>query len=229
MQIGGLQKFSLIDYPDKVSCVVFTQGCNFRCPYCYNPELVVPQRYGTIINEKEVREFLQDRRRFLDAVVISGGEPTLQPDLISFVQEIKQSGYLVKLNTNGSQPHVLRRLIYLKALDFIAMDIKSPLENYPFVAGSSIPPQNIQKSIEIITESEIPYDFRITVTKSLCSEEDLSNIRILLKKSSSFKLQKAVLDTKIIDSSLLDMPQYSDSEFARLKNIYEINKSENKA
>ncbi len=111
MKIGGLQKISLIDYPGRISAIVFTQGCNFRCPYCHNPELVDPAQYGPILPEEEVFSFLEKRRGKLDAVTVTGGEPTLQPDLDRFLQEIKGMGYLTKVDTNGSNPDVLERLI----------------------------------------------------------------------------------------------------------------------
>jgi len=221
MLIGGLQKVSLLDYPDKVCCIIFTRGCNFRCPYCFNPELVDPQRYGTIINEKAVWEFLENRKDILDAVVISGGEPTLQPDLISFIQKVKQLGYLVKLNTNGSKPHILRRLIFLKTVDYIAMDVKAPLDDYALASGVTIDPGLIQQSIDIVMNSGIRYEFRVTVAKSLCSETDLKEIRELLQKAASIRLQKAVLDSKILDESMRAEQQYTDEEFEKLKHAFE--------
>lgn len=221
MHIGGLQKFSLLDYPDKVSCIIFTRGCNFRCPYCFNPELVDPHQYGTLTNEKEVWDFLESRKNILEAVVISGGEPTLQPDLISFIQKVKKLDYLVKLNTNGSKPHVIRRLIFLKAVDYIAMDVKAPLDDYALASGATIDPDIIQQSIDIIMKSGIRYEFRVTVAKSLCSEDDLKKIKELLRQAETIRLQKAVLDSKILDKSLSAGQQYTDEEFEKLKHAFE--------
>ncbi|MGE0267287.1 MAG: anaerobic ribonucleoside-triphosphate reductase activating protein [Candidatus Omnitrophota bacterium] len=221
MRIGGLQKFSLLDYPDKVCCIIFTRGCDFRCPYCFNPELVDPHQYGTLISEEEVWDFLENRKKILEAVVISGGEPTLQPNLISFIQKVKQLGYLVKLNTNGSKPHILRRLIFLKAIDYIAMDVKAPLNDYAMASGVMIDPDIIRQSINIIIKSGIRYEFRVTVAKSLCSEDDLKEIKELLRQAETIRLQKAVLDSKILDKSLSAEQQYTDEEFEKLKHAFE--------
>jgi pyruvate formate lyase activating enzyme len=135
MKIGGLQKFSLLDYPGKISAVVFTQGCNFRCPYCHNPELVDPERFQECIPEDEIFAFLETRRGKLEAVTVTGGEPTIQNGLSSFVRRIKDMGFMVKLDTNGSRPEVLEELIRHKLIDYIAMDIKAPLEKYEAVTG----------------------------------------------------------------------------------------------
>lgn len=135
MQIGGLQKFSLLDYPGKISAVVFTQGCNFRCPYCHNPELVDPARYQECLPEEEIFSFLETRRGKLEAVTVTGGEPTLQKSLAPFLRRIKDMGFLVKLDTNGSRPDVLEELLRQKLIDYIAMDIKAPLEKYEAVTG----------------------------------------------------------------------------------------------
>ncbi|OQX50761.1 MAG: anaerobic ribonucleoside-triphosphate reductase activating protein [Candidatus Cloacimonas sp. 4484_209] len=130
MKIGGFQKVSLIDYPGKICAIVFTRGCNFRCPYCHNPELVLPENYSPLIPEEEIFSFLEKRRGKLDAVEITGGEPTLQEDLTEFIRKIKEMGFLVKLDTNGSFPSVLEKVIYSGLVDYIAMDVKAPLEKY---------------------------------------------------------------------------------------------------
>lgn len=221
MHIGGLQKVSLLDYPDKVCCIIFTRGCNFRCPYCFNPELADPKRFGACLREDDVWSFLENRKDILDAVVISGGEPTLQPDLISFILKVKQLGYLVKLNTNGSKPHILRRLIFLKAIDYIAMDVKAPLDDYALAGGVTIDPGLIQQSIDVIMKSGIPYEFRTTVVKSLCSEDDLKEIKKLLRQAGPVHLQKAILDSKILNESIRAEQQYTDEEFEKLKIAFE--------
>jgi len=128
MIIGGFQKFSLLDYPDKISAIIFTQGCNFNCSYCHNKELISKEPYDNSINIEEIWNFLNKRWKQLDAVVITGGEPTLQPDLIEFMQKIKNLGFLIKLDTNGSNPDVIKEVIRLKLADYIAMDVKAPLE-----------------------------------------------------------------------------------------------------
>jgi len=146
MNIGGFQSFTLIDYPNKMACIVFTQGCDFRCPYCQNPELVL----GTAksIPQEEIISFLWKRRGMLEGVVISGGEPTIQRDLEDFVKRIKDMGYLVKLDTNGHNPHVIQRLIDL--LDYVAMDVKAPLYKYEEVVRAKADVKRIEESIRLI-------------------------------------------------------------------------------
>ncbi|MBN2538411.1 MAG: anaerobic ribonucleoside-triphosphate reductase activating protein, partial [Deltaproteobacteria bacterium] len=167
MKIGDIQKFSLIDYPGRICATIFTQGCNFRCPYCHNPELVEPSLFRRTIIDDEVFSFLDKRRGKLDAVNITGGEPTLQPDLIECIKIIRSMGYMVKIDTNGSFPEVLRKLIDDNLLDYIAMDVKAPPEKYGEVTGSSIAVDNIAESIHLIMDSGIDYEFRTTIVKSL--------------------------------------------------------------
>lgn len=220
MRIGGLQKFTLIDYPGKVACILFTQGCNFRCGYCHNPELVIPEKFCPAISEESVFKFLQERREYLQGVVVSGGEPTIHGDLLDFIRKIKQIGYAVKLDTNGSQPHMLNRLIQEKLVDFIAMDVKAPLDKYEEVAGVSINADKIKESIELIMRSGIEYQFRTTVMKAFCSAQDIREIRQMIKGSSCYLLQKGRLNEKILDKSLLAQKQYSDLDFENL--IYDL-------
>ncbi|MGC8971837.1 MAG: anaerobic ribonucleoside-triphosphate reductase activating protein, partial [bacterium] len=164
MLIGGLQKFSLIDYPGKISAVIFTKGCNFRCPYCHNPELVIFDGKD-LIEEDYIFSFLREKRGKLDGVVLTGGEPTLQSDLINFLKEIKGLGFFTKLDTNGSNPEVIERLLEEKILDYIAMDIKANLEKYNDVTHSNVDIEKIKKSIDIIMHSGIDYEFRTTIVR----------------------------------------------------------------
>ena len=153
MQIGGLQKTTLIDYPEKIAAIVFTRGCNFRCPYCHNPELV----NGTSENldEQAVLDFLETRRGKLDGVVVTGGEPTLQKDLPDFLQKLKSMDFSVKLDTNGSQFEMLEQVIKDRLVDYIAMDIKAPIEKYENVVNVNFNIENILKSINLIMKSGI--------------------------------------------------------------------------
>ena len=137
MKIGGLQKVSLIDYPGMISAIIFSQGCNFRCSYCHNPGLVDPDLFQPCMKEKDVLDFLQTRRGKLDAVAITGGEPTIQNNLMPFIKQIKKMGFAVKLDTNGSKPQVIKALLSEKLLDYIAMDIKAPLEKYEKIVNVS--------------------------------------------------------------------------------------------
>jgi pyruvate formate lyase activating enzyme len=215
MKIGGLQKISLIDYPGRISAIVFTQGCNFRCPYCHNPELVDPAQYGPILSEEEVISFLEKRRGKLDAVTVTGGEPTLQPDLDRFLQEIKGMGYLTKIDTNGSNPDVLERLIRGRLVDYLAMDVKGPLQKYERIANVKVKTAKIRRSIELITASGIEHEFRTTVVRSQLDNEDLIATSELLKKGL-YVLQSFV-PAKSLDHEFLTEVSYSPEEFADIQ------------
>ena len=192
MIIGGFQKFSLIDYPNKVCAIIFTQGCNFRCPYCHNPELVVPERYGSEIPVSEIYNFLETRRGRLDAVTITGGEPTLHSDLIEMIRKIKDMGFLVKLDTNGSHPEVLEKIISGKLVDYLAMDVKAPVKSYTKVVGRYIDVGKIKKSINLIMNSGIKYEFRTTVAKPFVSKDDLREIAREIRGAENYCLQNFV-------------------------------------
>lgn len=192
MKIGGFQKISLIDYPKRISAVVFTQGCNFRCPYCHNPELVDPARYGPVIPERDVISFLKRRRGRLDAVTVTGGEPTLQPTLDNFLQTVKTMGYLTKIDTNGSNPDILQTLLRRKLIDCIAMDVKGPLHKYGSIAGAEVQVEKIRKSIDLITTSDIEHEFRTTVVRSQLGRDDLIAIVGMLQTARIFVLQTFV-------------------------------------
>lgn len=222
MQIGGLQKFSLIDYPGKLACVVFTRGCNFRCPYCHNPELVCPESYLRPIEEEYLWKFLHARRYMLDAVVVSGGEPTVHHDLPEFLEKIKAMGFLVKLDTNGSLPQYLAEVIELRLVNFIAMDVKASLARYQELTRTPFITSAIEESIELIKNSGIPHEFRTTVVKSLCSEEELKNIYALIKGCQTYRLHRARIDEHILDPDLRKSEMISEEEFSRLCQRWEI-------
>jgi len=211
IKLGGLQKSSLIDYPKKISAVIFTQGCNFRCPYCHNPELIEGN------NEKErgkrIIEFLQSRIGKLDGVVITGGEPTLHKDLPAFIKQINDLGFCVKLDTNGTNPDMLRQLIEEKLIHYVAMDIKAPIEKYNDVVCAKVNTDNILKSINILKYADIDYEFRTTVVKSQLTHADFEKIGMLIQGSPKYYLQR-FLPTKILDESFLNQTTYSDEEFA---------------
>ena len=170
--ISGIKKTSLLDYPDKISAIVFTQGCNFRCGYCHNPGLLQVNSKKDIYSVDVFFEFLKNRVGKLDGVVITGGEATLQKDLIPFMQEVKNLGFLIKLDTNGYRPDVVQDVINQGLVDYFAMDIKAPLDKYSFVTNVDIDTDKIVKSIDLIMKSNIPYEFRTTVMKSQLSYED---------------------------------------------------------
>ncbi len=189
MVIGGFQKLSLIDYPGKMCAVIYTRGCNYRCPYCHNPELVWPERYIPEISHDSVMAFLQKRQGLLDAVTISGGEPTLHKDLPEIIREIKDMGFLVKLDTNGCNPAILNALLQKKLLDYVAIDIKAPFEKYSMLSGIEVDIDAIKESIQILLRGEVDYEFRTTVDRSMLDEDDLLKITALIKGAKKYYLQ----------------------------------------
>ncbi len=201
MLIGGFQKFSLLDYPGKISSIIFTRGCNFDCIYCHNRELI--GQNGPLVPPGTIISFLEERRQKLDAVVISGGEPTLQPDLTEFMKKIKKLGFLVKLDTNGYKPDVLRKVLKAKAVDYIAMDVKASPSRYRLAANVCVSPEIIRESINIIKNSGIRHEFRTTVLKSLLSVRDLEEIK-KLTGNSELVLQKC---------NCPEQENYSEDEF----------------
>ena len=215
MLIGGLEKFSLIDFPGKTCAIIFTIGCNFRCRYCHNPELVIPEKYAPAISADEVYEFLESRQGKLDAVTITGGEPTQHDDLIDMVRKLKAMGFLVKLDSNGSRPEVLEMMIIEKLVDYIAMDIKAPLADYEKIMGWPIPAEKLRRSIDLILGSGLDHEFRTTIVKSLTSLDDLRKIAKEIKGAKNYYLQKFI-PTKLNDESLMGDVSYSDEELSAL-------------
>jgi len=219
IKVGGIQKSSLIDYPEKISAIIFTQGCNFRCPYCHNPELITGNReQGTVdgkLSTDSVLEFLKNRIGKLDGVVITGGEPTLQKGLKEFIEEIKGLGFLVKLDTNGTNPEILRELQDKRLIDYVAMDIKAPIEKYGEVVDARVNTRNILKSIELVKNSGIDYEFRTTVLKSQLCIDDFEKIGKMIKGANKYYLQKFV-PTKTLNESFMTQATYSDEEFAEI-------------
>ena len=192
MKISGLLKFSMIDFPGSISAIVFTQGCNLHCAYCHNPELIPPaQDENNAIAEEDILDYLNMRRKALDGLVITGGEPTLQPDLEQFAEKVKAMGYLIKLDTNGTNPAVLRRLIDKKLLDFIAMDIKAPFEKYEAVCGKANL-DAVKESMAMVISSGINYQFRTTYYKEVLNDGDIETIKTMVPDQSKFKLQECL-------------------------------------
>lgn len=216
MKIGGLQKVSLIDYPGKICAIVFTQGCNFRCPYCHNPELVDPNLFWECESEDALMSFLEKRKGKLDAVSITGGEPTIQQDLIAFMKRLKDIGYFVKIDTNGSNPEVINSIIDENLVDYIAMDIKAPFKKYEELTQSQVDKNKIRKSIALIMASGIPYEFRTTVLKSKLSKRDILEIGKIIENASSYVLQTFV-PLKTLDQSYLSESTYTREELETLK------------
>ena len=220
MKIAGLQRVSLIDYPGKITATVFTQGCNFACPYCHNPDLVDPGINVVCLPEEEIYSYLEKRRGKLEAVTITGGEPTIQSDLALFAGRVKAMGYLVKLDTNGSQPAALEQLLAAKLLDYIAMDIKAPLHKYPAVTQTPISDEAIRQSIKIIKSAGIDYEFRTTVVKSQLSPADLLEIGRLVAPAPLYALQRFV-PAKLLNKEFINQTTLSPEEFAATKILLE--------
>jgi len=218
MKIGALQKTSLIDFPKLISCTIFTQGCNFRCPYCHNPELVLPEKFAIPINIEIIFDFLDKRKDYLDGVCITGGEPTIQPDIIDFIKEIKNKGFKVKLDTNGSHPEIIERLLKDNLIDYISMDIKGPFEKYSKISGINIDIEKIKKSVDLIKNSFIDYEFRTTVVKKLISINDFEKIGKQIEGAKKYFLQKFV-PSKHIKPEFINERNYSDEEFGIIKEI----------
>lgn len=203
MNIASFQKFTMVDYPGYVAATVFTVGCNFRCPFCHNPELVIGSQLTVHSNgrEKEFFDFLKIRKGKLDGVCITGGEPTLQGDLIEFMKKIKEMGFLVKLDTNGTRPDIIRKALQEKSVDYIAMDIKNSLKKYERTAGSKVDLERIRMSVDLIRNSRIDYDFRTTVVPGFHSEKDFDDIIAWIGGSKRYFLQR-FRDFKTLDPGL---------------------------
>ena len=201
MVIGGLQKFSLSDFPGLISAIVFTRGCGFRCPYCHNPELVDPSRYGDDLPLSEVHRFLRSRGGRLQGVVVTGGEPTVHEDLPVFLRELKDMGFAVKLDTNGTEPRMIQHVVAERLVDFIAMDVKAPLASYDMIVKVPVKTSDILESIRTILASGLPHEFRTTWVDSLLSANDLLAVAQLVKGCDRYVLQ-SFRGGKVLDPSL---------------------------
>lgn len=191
MEIYGFQKTTLLDYPEHLAATVFVGGCNFRCPFCHNGQLVLDPASQPVIPEEEVFSYLKKRRGILEGVCITGGEPTLQKDLAGFIRRVKELGYLVKLDTNGYRPDVLEALLHAALLDYVAMDIKASPKNYSVAAGLNVLDfGKIQESIRLLGESGIPHEFRTTVVKGIHTKEEFEDIGRVLKGCPAYYLQE---------------------------------------
>jgi len=216
MQIAGLVKSSLIDYPGKVAAVVFTQGCNFRCGFCHNPDLIGIENTEFRIQTDEVLDFLKTRVGKLDGVVVTGGEPLIQPDIEEFIAEIKNIGFAVKLDTNGSNPKKLSRLIDLKLIDYIAMDIKGPLAKYADICAYPNT-KVIQQSIKIIMKSGLPYEFRTTVLPKYHNVSDFALIGKLIDGAKLYTIQ-GFRSQITLDPGLADAKSFGPEELKEIAN-----------
>ncbi len=212
MLISGIQKLTLLDYPGKTACTIFCYGCNFLCPFCHNA-LLVTEKAEEFIPEEEILSFLKKRQGVLEGVCITGGEPTLQKELKSFMRKIKDMGYLIKLDTNGYKPELLKEIIDEGLCDYVAMDVKNTVKKYALTVGKDIDTDKILRSIDTLKEGKVPYEFRTTVVKDFHTSEDLKEIAELLKGSPWF-IQQFKDSGQLIKEGL---SPYSNEEMRALK------------
>ena len=212
MKIAGLQKLTLLDYPEHTACTVFTAGCNFRCPFCHNSDVVYNKTEG--VSEEELFEFLASRKGKLDGVCITGGEPLLQPDIVEFMQKIRKLGFLIKLDTNGSMYDKLVAIVNKGLCDYVAMDVKSSPNGYNIACGGMVNVDNVLKSIAfLIAQNKVDYEFRTTVVKQLHSKQDFEEIASLLKGCKRYFLQQYKHSHKVIKEGY---SAYSEVEMKEL-------------
>ena len=213
MRIGGLQKLSLLDYPEKIACTIFTSGCNFRCPFCHNAGLVTHIDEKQLIPAEEVLRFLESRKGLLDGVCITGGEPLLQPDIAEFMQAIKKMGFLVKLDHNGSQPEKMQALVKMGLVDYVAMDIKNCREKYAKTMGvPEFKVAAIEKSVKFLLEKSVPYEFRTTVVKEFHTLTDVVKIGQWLNGAEAYYLQFFADSGDLIAGGNADLHAVSEAE-----------------
>ncbi len=218
MDFVGIDKFSLLDYDGLISIVLFSPGCNFACPYCHNKKSIVDSK--EYIPFKDIYDYLQSRKNVIDAVTFSGGEPTLMPELKERIKLVKALGYKIKLDTNGSNPEILKSLLDEKLLDYVAMDIKTSFDNYELAVNSKVNIDNINKSIDLIKNSGVDYEFRTTLVKEFASLNDVEKIAKYLKGSKKFYLQKYVYRDDIANKNLHPVSEEEANTFKEILNKY---------
>ena len=214
MKIGGLQKTSLLDYPDTISAIIWTVGCDFRCPFCYNKDIIIGN--VELYSEDEIFSFLKKRFGMLEGLVITGGEPLMQEDIIDFCEKVKKISYLIKIDTNGIHPKKLKELIDKKLVDYIAMDVKAPKKKYDKLTDVKTNIKKIEKSIDIIKNSTVDYEFRTTVVPNLITKEDIINIAKWLEGAKRFYLQQFKTDIPLISPDLTKVAPYTKEELIKI-------------
>lgn len=216
MRICGLQKLSMVDYPGKLAATVFAGGCNLRCPFCHNALLVTRLGESPVLSEEEILAFLESRRGLLDGVVLSGGEPLMQPDVPLFLRKVRALGFPVKVDTNGFYPEALRRLLDESLCDYVAMDIKNCREKYGLTAGSPhIDLEPVQESVELLLSGRVPYEFRTTAVREFHEEEDFRAIGKWLKGAKQYVIQNFVDSGNLISDGLHGFSEMELRTFAR--------------
>ncbi len=225
MIIGGLQKFTLLDFPGKLSAIIFTYGCNFKCQFCYNPMLVSPglgktnQEGLPQISEDGLFAFLEERVGKLDGVVITGGEPTMHKDLPVFIRKIKELGFAVKLDTNGTDPKMLKALLSAGLVDRLAMDVKGPERLYNEIVQVKADLKKIKESITLIIASGIPYEFRTTIVPSLLAVEDIAEMGRMIKGADAWYLQQFNPDADLVNMELKQITPYPRAALKKMQAI----------
>ncbi len=203
MVFGGLQKLTLLDYPGKVACTVFTKGCNFRCPFCHNASLVISCEDAPDMTEEEILSFLKKRQGILDGVCITGGEPLLHADIEAFIKKVKELGYAIKLDTNGSRPELLKKLVEQKLVDKVAMDIKNSKKKYALTAGiKSFDLSPIIESVDFLLKGSVDYEFRTTVTRDFHTAQDFEEIGVWIQGAKAYFLQGFVDSGNLINPAI---------------------------
>jgi pyruvate formate lyase activating enzyme len=214
--IKDIIESSFIDYPKKISMVVFTAGCNFKCHYCHNPELVNPEL--PFMAEDKALKKIEAKKEWVDGIVITGGEPTLHSDLPDFIGKIKKMGLMVKLDTNGTNPAMLKKLIDERLIDYIAMDVKAPLDDYSKVTCTDFDAKLLKQSIDLIKDSGIEYEFRTTILPKLLKEDDIIKIGYLLNGAKLLVLQSFKND-KTLDPEYQTQPSYLKPQIEHFSRI----------
>ncbi len=208
MNIRGLYKTSLVDFPGKISSVVFTGGCNLRCGYCHNPHMVLDSSGLEKIEEEYFFQFLSGRKNLIDGVTVTGGEPSLHPDLPEFLERIKEMGFIVKLDTNGFSPAVIENVISLGLADYIALDVKSSPGKYAFVTGTDLPFDTVLKTINILKESGIDFELRTTCIPEMVTIGDIAKIGEAIGSVKKYFLQQFVNTGNLLDPALQELSPY---------------------
>ncbi len=201
MKFGGLQKLTLLDYPKKVACTVFTVGCNFRCPFCHNNSLVTNNVEQ--LSQEQILAFLKKRKNLLEGVCLTGGEPLIHPDVADFLRQVKGLGYLVKLDTNGAFPQKLQQLVEEGLVDYVAMDVKNSRQSYWQTAGSNVDISAVEQSVEFLKKGLVDYEFRTTVTGNLHDQNSIEQMGEWLVGAKALYLQQFVDSGDLIDSATI--------------------------
>ena len=224
MKILGLEKVSFVDYEGKICATIFTGGCNFRCPFCHNSSLV--NQTATSYSEEEILAYLAERKSLLDGVTISGGEPTLQPDLLAFAKKVKKLGYKIKLDTNGTMPNVLECLLKENLLDLVAIDIKNAFNHYSAITGVANPRvESIKQSLKLLKQYGTPYELRTTLVKEFHSDETIKQIAADLTGENTLYLQKFVDSGNCLSPNLHEVAKQQAQEWQNIlknsiKNVF---------